>query len=116
MELALTITEAAKSELLDLIEESVTAKYVRIFVEAIGCCGCLYGMSLEEDVEADDVTGNFSGIDFLVDDYSLEHVTGATVDYTEGPQGFQVTKTGTSTCSCSDAKPCDCGSDCKCKD
>jgi iron-sulfur cluster assembly protein len=76
---------------------------LRIMVEAGGCAGLKYMMGLVSDVNPNDVVVEREGVRVYVDEPSLEHLKGTTVDFVTGLEGAGFTfdnPLATSRCSC----------------
>ena len=82
---ALTVTEAARRKIAELISETdddIAA--VRVYVAGGGCTGMSYGMTFAEDAEQTDAEmtdGN--GFRLVVDPVALSFLKGAEVDYVD---------------------------------
>jgi iron-sulfur cluster assembly protein len=76
---------------------------LRIVVEAGGCAGLKYMMGLVSDVTPGDVLVEREGVKVYVDEASLQHLSGTTVDFVMGLEGSGFTfdnPQATSRCSC----------------
>ncbi len=98
------ITDAAvhKVKTLLLDEENRNLK-LRVYITGGGCAGFSYGFKFDEDVKEDDTIVEREGVLMLVDALSIQYLTGATVDYSEGLKGSRFTvdnPSATSTCGC----------------
>jgi len=95
----ITVTEAAKTQLNEILLDEPTAKFVRAFISGGGCSGFNYGFTLEENKEEDDFV-----IDKLVvDAMSMQYLSGAVIDYKEDLHGSQFSiqnPNAQSTCGC----------------
>jgi iron-sulfur cluster assembly accessory protein len=102
----ITVTVSAFRRLHDLITENpeYRDKGLRIFVETGGCAGMQYGMQFDEAKQGDQRFEQ-DGVEVLVDAYSANFLTGATVDYLDGltGAGFKITNPNV-------ARSCGCGS------
>jgi iron-sulfur cluster assembly accessory protein len=102
----ITVTDSAFRRLLDLIAENpdYRDKGLRIFVETGGCAGMQYGMQFDEAKQGDQRIEQ-DGVEVLIDAYSSDFLTGATVDYLDGltGAGFKITNPNV-------ARSCGCGS------
>lgn len=89
----ISLTETAAQAINELITERQLEGYgLRIFVSGGGCSGYQYGMSLDNTpIENDTIMEQF-GVKLLIDDVSIEYLSGATVDFvtTEHGTGFQI--------------------------
>lgn len=68
-----------------------------------GCSGFQYGFTFEERIQDGDTEVITGGVKLLIDPMSMQYLTGAEIDYTEGLQGaqFVVRNPNTSTtCGC----------------
>ena len=100
----ITVTESAKTKILDLLaEEGNPDLFLRTFVQGGGCSGMSYGFTFDEVKNEDDFEMPLSQSKILIDDMSMQYLTGATVDYKEDIQGSQFVITNPnaqSTCGC----------------
>jgi len=82
--------EAARAKILELATASgAQGRAVRIYAEARGCGGPLYGMSFDDPTPSD-LQIEVSGLTLVVDLESLAWVSGLRIDYqgAAGPSGF----------------------------
>jgi iron-sulfur cluster insertion protein len=100
----ITVTESAKTKILDLlVEEGNPNLFLRTFVQGGGCSGMSYGFTFDEVMNEDDFEMPLSQSKILIDAMSMQYLTGATVDYKEDIQGSQFVITNPnaqSTCGC----------------
>ncbi|HEY3326041.1 MAG TPA: iron-sulfur cluster insertion protein ErpA [Novimethylophilus sp.] len=100
----LLFTENAANKVRELIEEEGTPDLkLRVFVSGGGCSGFQYGFTFDETVNDDDTLVEREGVVLLIDPMSLQYLTGAEIDYTEGLQGSQFVirnPNATTTCGC----------------
>lgn len=100
----ITITESAKTKILDLLaEEGNPDLALRTFVQGGGCSGMNYGFTFDEITNEDDFEVPLDNFKVLVDAMSMQYLTGATVDYKEDIQGSQFVisnPNAQSTCGC----------------
>ena len=100
----ITITESAKTKILDLLpEEGNPDLSLRTFVQGGGCSGMNYGFTFDEVTNEDDFEVPLENFKILVDAMSMQYLQGATVDYKEEIQGSQFVITNPnaqSTCGC----------------
>ncbi|ACK52507.1 iron-sulfur cluster assembly accessory protein [Methylocella silvestris BL2] len=76
---------------------------LRIMVEAGGCAGLKYMMGLVSDINPNDILVERDGVKVYVDEASLPHLYGTTVDFVSGLEGAGFTfnnPTATNSCSC----------------
>jgi iron-sulfur cluster assembly protein len=113
-------TEAAEA-ISELLNDRDLSDYgLRIFVSGGGCSGYQYGMSLDNTPIENDTILEQHGVKLLIDDISIQYLTGATVDFvtSEHGTGFQINNPNAlpeSSCGCGgeEAKAdnsCGCGS------
>ena len=97
------ITEAAASQIKEIMLDSQPNKYLRIFVEGGGCSGMRYGFDLEEFANEDDLSLEINGVNLVVDSISMSYLNGVEVDYKEDLVGssFSITNPNAQTsCGC----------------
>jgi iron-sulfur cluster assembly accessory protein len=102
----INVTDSAFRRLQELIAENpeYRDKGLRIFVETGGCAGMQYGMQFDQAKQGDQRIEQ-DGVEVLVDVYSANYLTGATVDFLDGLSGagFKITNPNV-------ARSCGCGS------
>jgi iron-sulfur cluster insertion protein len=100
----LTITESAKTKILDLFaEENNPDLCLRTFVQGGGCSGFSYGFTFDEIQNEDDFEMPLGQSKILIDAMSMQYLQGASIDYKEDLQGseFKITNPNAqSTCGC----------------
>jgi iron-sulfur cluster insertion protein len=100
----ITITEAAKSKIQEIIsEEDNPNTRLRMFIQGGGCAGFSYGFTLDEEKNEDDFEFPAGSSSVLIDSMSAQYVQGATVDYVEDLMGasFKILNPqAQSTCGC----------------
>lgn len=109
----LTISPLAVQKVKELQAQRNLENYqLRIFVAGSGCSGVQYGMAFEETAQSDDTQVNIDGLSLVVDPVSLPYVTGASIDYIEGPMGagFRVHNPN----AIAMVGSCGCGGGCSC--
>jgi iron-sulfur cluster insertion protein len=90
---AVSLTASAARRIAALIEqEGEPGLKFRIAVSGGGCSGFQYGFSFDSEVKEDDRLFHAEGVDYLVDEVSLELLGGAEIDWVEDLAGaaFQV--------------------------
>ncbi len=101
----LTITENAVQHLQSLLAEQAgaTGKGLRIYVEAGGCAGMQYGMTIDHRKEGDTAIER-DGVSVLIDEFSAKYLGGATIDYADdlAGAGFRIQNPNA-------ARSCGCG-------
>ena len=89
----LTVTKGAAKQvgIVRSKEPKNSEKTLRLFVEEGGCSGLQYGMVFDEKRD-DDHALEFFGETVLVDDFSVNYLRGAVVDYNDGlnDAGFKI--------------------------
>ena len=100
----ITITESAKTKILDLLaEENNPDLALRTFVQGGGCSGMSYGFTFDEITNEDDFEVPLGDTKVLIDAMSMQYLQGASIDYKEDLQGseFKITNPNAqSTCGC----------------
>jgi iron-sulfur cluster insertion protein len=100
----ITITESAKTKILDLLaEEGNPDLALRTFVQGGGCSGMSYGFTFDEITNEDDFEVPLEKFKVLVDAMSMQYLQGASIDYKEDIQGSQFVisnPNAQSTCGC----------------
>jgi iron-sulfur cluster assembly protein len=89
---------------------------LRIGVQGGGCCGPSYMLAFDDKRESTDRVFQSEGISIYVDEENLEGLSGATLEYIDGPhgKGFKFNNPNqTKSCNCDDTadaeKSCGCG-------
>ena len=86
----ITITESAKTKILDLLaEEDNPNLSLRTFVQGGGCSGMSYGFTFDEITNEDDFEVPLEKFKVLVDSASMQYLQGSSIDYKEDLQGSQ---------------------------
>ena len=100
----LSFTDAAVTKVRELIEdEGNDALMLRVFISGGGCSGFQYGFSFDEDMTEGDTLIEKGGVKLLIDPMSIQYLTGAEIDYTEGLEGAQFVirnPNASTTCGC----------------
>src|SRR6266513_4409617 len=103
-ERAVVITDSAARRIAVLkAQEEAEGSFLRIAVSGGGCSGFQYGLSFEEETNADDVVFEHGGVRVVVDGVSLDLLNGAEVDFVEDLMGasFQIRNpNAASSCGC----------------
>ena len=84
-------------------QEETPDAFLRIAVSGGGCSGFQYGLSFDDQKNADDFIFEHGGIAIVVDDVSLDLLNGAEIDFIEDLMGayFQVRNpNATASCGC----------------
>ena len=100
----LVFTSAAAAKVGALIQEEGNPELMlRVYIQGGGCSGFQYGFTFDEEEKEGDTRIETDGVTLLIDPMSLQYLTGAEVDYTEGLQGAQFVirnPNATTTCGC----------------
>ena len=100
----ITLSESAASRIKVLAEsEGNPNLMLRIQVSGGGCSGFQYGFSLDDKVVDDDKTFERGGVKVVIDESSLELLSGSELDFKEDLMGqyFQMNNpNASSTCGC----------------
>ena len=97
-------SDSAAAKVKALIEEEKNPNLkLRVFVDGGGCSGFQYGFEFDENVTENDTTIENDGVFMVVDDSSMQYLSGAEVDYLEGLEGARFVinnPNAKSTCGC----------------
>ncbi len=86
----LVFTDSAAFKVKQLItEEENEALMLRVFISGGGCSGFQYGFTFDETVSDGDTVVEKEGVRLLIDPMSIQYLTGAEIDYSEGLEGAQ---------------------------
>lgn len=100
----LLFTDAAVAKVRELVEEEAnSALMLRVFISGGGCSGFQYGFTFDENMTEGDTVIERGGVKLLVDPMSIQYLTGAEIDYTEGLEGAQFVirnPNASTTCGC----------------
>lgn len=101
---SIIFTETAATKVSELIaEENNPDLKLRVYVTGGGCSGFQYGFTFDEEVNEDDTLVVKNGVTVLVDSMSVQYLSGAEIDYTDGLQGSQFVirnPNASTTCGC----------------
>jgi len=104
VETPLELTSAAAAKVAQLVKDEGNPNLMlRVYIQGGGCSGFQYGFTFEEQVQDGDTEVIIDGVKLLVDPMSMQYLTGAKIDYTEGLQGAQFiirNPNATTTCGC----------------
>ncbi len=98
-----TVTEAAARQIATISAKETAPVMLRISVEGGGCTGFQYKFDLITKTEPDDFIFEQGGSKVVIDDMSLQYMTGAQIDYVDDLIGasFQIKNpNATSSCGC----------------
>ncbi|WP_420826302.1 iron-sulfur cluster insertion protein ErpA [Rhabdochromatium marinum] len=100
----LVFTHSAAAKVADLIkDEGNDELMLRVYIQGGGCSGFQYGFTFDEQVQDGDTEVITDGVKLLIDPMSMQYLTGAEIDYSEGLQGAQFVirnPNATTTCGC----------------
>lgn len=102
-EFMITITEAAKQKIIEVLSEETEKSHLRMFVQGGGCAGFSYGFTIDTEQNEDDFEINIGTTNVLVDSMSMQYLEGAVVDYKDDLLGssFSISNPKASTtCGC----------------
>ncbi len=103
----ISLTPAAVSAVKDMLTERNLEGYaLRVFVSGSGCSGLSYGMALDNNIRAQDLSCDFDSVKVVVDEVSIDYLRGATVDYVQNETG-----SGFAIDNPNQMSSCGCGSD-----
>lgn len=98
------LSEAAAGKLTELVEAEQNPNMgLRVYVYSGGCSGFRYGMMLEDQPSAEDVTVETRGIKVYIDRNSTQYLEGAEIDYLDTLMGAGFTvnnPNAVSACGC----------------
>jgi len=99
-----TLTPAAANAVQDLLAKRNLEGYaLRVFISGGGCSGYQYGMALENNVRENDLVMEQHGVKVVIDEVSINYLTGATVDFVDElmGSGFKIENpNAVSSCGC----------------
>jgi iron-sulfur cluster assembly accessory protein len=98
------LSDAAAGKLRELVEAEQNPQIgLRVYVYSGGCSGFRYGMMLEDQPSAEDVTIESKGIKVYVDRSSTQYLEGSEIDYLDTLMGAGFTvnnPNAVSACGC----------------
>ena len=100
---SITISQSAAKRIVELVSEDDNAALFRVSVEGGGCSGFQYKIDFDDAVQGDDSVFETDGVKLLVDDTSMEFMTGAEVDFVDELIGaaFKINNpNATASCGC----------------
>ena len=77
----INITDSSVKKIISLTAEENTDVKLRLSVSGGGCSGFQYGLSLDQETTPDDVIFTKDGANLVVDQISLEYLSGSEIDY-----------------------------------
>ncbi len=100
----LQFTDAAVTKVKQLIDEEGNADLMlRVFISGGGCSGFQYGFTFDDNISEGDAVIERGNVKLLIDPMSVQYLTGAEIDYTEGLEGAQFVirnPNAATTCGC----------------
>jgi iron-sulfur cluster insertion protein len=100
----IVVTENAARRIAVLRQQEEAANaFLRIAVSGGGCSGFQYGFTIDDSRQVDDRVFEKDGVAVVVDETSLELLSGAEIDFVEDMMGasFQITNpNAASSCGC----------------
>ncbi|MGE0334961.1 MAG: iron-sulfur cluster insertion protein ErpA [Gammaproteobacteria bacterium] len=86
----LLFTDAAARKVKSLIdEEGDESLMLRVFISGGGCSGFQYGFTFDPNEGDGDTVVENQGVKLLIDPMSIQYLSGAEIDYSEGLEGAQ---------------------------
>ena len=83
----ITVTPNAAEQIKALANKTENSgKVLRVYVEQGGCSGMQYSMTFDEP-RTDDRRAESQGVSVLVDSFSAQYLSGATVDFSDAMTG-----------------------------
>jgi len=74
-----------------------------VFISGGGCSGFQYGFTFDDNISDGDAVIERGSVKLLIDPMSVQYLTGAEIDYTEGLEGAQFVirnPNAATTCGC----------------
>ncbi|CAL1240117.1 iron-sulfur cluster insertion protein ErpA [Candidatus Methylocalor cossyra] len=103
-EAPIKFTDNAAAKVSELLAQEGNANLkLRVYVTGGGCSGFQYGFTFDDTVNTDDTQIVKGPVTVLVDSMSIQYLTGAEIDYTEGLSGAQFVirnPNAVTTCGC----------------
>ncbi|URQ70976.1 iron-sulfur cluster insertion protein ErpA [SAR86 cluster bacterium] len=102
---SITVTESAKTRILNLVETSDSNKF-RVYVTGGGCSGFQYGFKFDQEIAFDDDEINFTDFSVVLDSLSYPYLYGSTLDFVEDLSGSKFVinnPNAKTTCGCGES-------------
>lgn len=100
----ITLTPPAIQAIKDLLQKRDLVDYgLRVYVSGGGCSGFQYGMALDNNIRDLDTVFESDGVKTIVDEVSIQYLSGATIDYVDDlmGSGFKIENPNAiSSCGC----------------
>ena len=78
-----TLSDRAARRIAKILEKEPAGSMLRVAVNGGGCSGFQYEFEITTDRNADDLVLEKNGVRVLVDDVSLQYLTGSEIDYAD---------------------------------
>jgi iron-sulfur cluster assembly accessory protein len=116
----ITLSTAASDAVRNILAERNLEGYaLRVYVAGGGCCGVNFGMALDNNFRDTDTTVEANGVKVVVDEVSIDHLRGATIDFVNDPvrgAGFAVDSPNSKAQGHEHGEGgCGCGGSCSCQ-
>ena len=76
-----TLSESAAKRIKAILAKQPDKSYLRVSVEGGGCSGFSYKFDLDDTVGSDDLVVERDGVAVLIDEMSLEFMSGSEIDF-----------------------------------
>ena len=84
---AFSLSESAATRINALVTQEQTGSMLRVSVSGGGCSGFQYGFDFDTQIEDDDRVFERDGAKVVIDETSLELLTGSQIDFVEDLMG-----------------------------
>lgn len=84
---AFSLSESAATRITALVAQEQAGSMLRVSVSGGGCSGFQYGFDFDTEVEDDDRVFERDGAKVVIDETSLELLTGSQIDFVEDLMG-----------------------------
>ena len=101
--LPVTLSDRAARRIAKILEKEPAGSMLRVAVNGGGCSGFQYDFQITVDRNAEDLVIEKGGVKVLVDDVSLQYLSGSEIDYAEELIGaaFKIRNpNATASCGC----------------
>jgi len=104
----ITVTEKAKSRIIDLMKDSKYTQdyFLRVGVDSGGCSGLSYKLDFDNTIKPGDEVIDQNGVKIVTDKRSVLYLFGTELDFSDGlnGKGFAFNNpNATRTCSCGES-------------
>lgn len=76
-----TLSESAAKRITAILAKQPDKSYLRVSVEGGGCSGFSYKFDLDDSANPDDLIVTRDGVSVLIDEMSLEFMSGSEIDF-----------------------------------